>query len=87
LLDAALVWNAVAFQFRDRLEVLPVENRWVDGVTSATYGWSDLRNIRVTIGITTPAKGKKAVKRFFEYATTKGREVFLRNGFATAGEP
>ncbi len=81
LLDAAIVWNAVAHTFRGKLDAVPVDYRYVDAVTSATYGRSDLKNVRVTMAITKDAAGKEHVRRFWEYATSEGRQVFLKHGF------
>ena len=83
-LDAAIIWNAVAHTFRDRLDAIPIDNTLVDAVTSATYGRSDLRNVKVTIGIVAGAKGRENVRRFWEFATTRGKEIFARHGFTVA---
>jgi len=80
-LDASIVWNAVAHLFRDRLEVIPIPKNYIDAVTSATYDKSDLRNVKVTIGITTYAKDKHNVRRFYEFAATRCRDVFEEYGF------
>lgn len=82
ILDAAIIWDAVAFQFRDKLDAIPIEKTYVDAVTSATFGWTDLRNIRVTAGITVYARGRENARRFYEYLTTEGRAVFERHGFS-----
>lgn len=81
LLDAAVIWDAVAFQYRDKLDVIPIEKTYVDAITSATFGRTDLRNIRVTAGITTYARDRGRVRRFYEYLTTEGRAVFEEYGF------
>ena len=86
LLDAAIIWNAVAHTFRDKLDAVPVESRYVDAVTSATYGRSDLKNVRVTMAITKDAADKEHVRRFWEFATTEGRKVFARHGFSPPKE-
>jgi molybdate transport system substrate-binding protein len=87
ILDATIMWDAVAFLFRDRLDVIPIKKTYVDAVTSATFGRTDLRNIQVTVGMTTYARDKEHVRRFYEYVTTEGRAVFEKNGFTPAGSP
>lgn len=82
LLDAAIVWDAVAFLFRDKLDVVRVDYEYVDAITSATYGRSDLRNVKVTAGITSFAKDREEVRRFWEYLTGDGRRVFREYGFS-----
>lgn|GEM_PF-142406 len=51
--DAAIVWNAVAFLRRDKLDAIPIESRFqpqpgVDTVTTATFGLIDMSRVRVT---------------------------------------
>jgi molybdate transport system substrate-binding protein len=84
LLDVSIVWNAVAHQFKDKLEIIPIPKTYVDAITSATYGKCDMKNVGVTMGVTKYGKGKPAVDRFYQFATTKGLEVFAENGFRPA---
>jgi len=84
LLDAAFIWNAVAHTYREKIDAVPIDDRLVDAVTSATYGRSDLRNVKVSIGITASAGKREEVREFWEYATTTGRKAFERNGFTPA---
>lgn len=86
ILDATIIWDAVAFLFRDKVDALPIDEKYIDAVTSATFGRTDLRNIKVTIGIITGAKDNERVRRFWEFATTRGREIFARHGFAVTKE-
>jgi len=98
-LDASIVWNAVAHLFRNELEIIPIPEEHVDAVTSATYGASDLKNIKVTIGIIRgaggssnpegfserePLRGKEPARRFYEFVTTGCRDVFEEYGFRPA---
>lgn len=86
-MDAVVIWNAVANNYKDKIDVIPVnKNFYVDAITSATYGVTDVKNIKATIGIITYAKDKKNVRKFWEYATTEGKEVFKKYGFAPAEE-
>jgi len=82
ILDATIIWDAVAFLFRDKLDVIPIEKTYVDAITSATFGRCDLRNIRVTAGITVYARDKEHVRRFYDYLTTEGMAVFEKHGFS-----
>ncbi len=85
LLDAAIVWNAVAHQFRDKLDIIPIPKENIDAVTSATYTESDLKNVKVTVGVTSFAKDKEHVRRFYEFVTTQGKDVFREYGFTPLG--
>lgn len=80
-LDATIVWDAVALLFKDKVDIVPIDYRYVDAVTSATYGRSDLKNIKVTAGITAAAGDKQHVRRFYDYLVTEGRKVFKEHGF------
>ncbi len=82
ILDAAIIWDAVAFLFRDKLDVIPIEKTYVDAVTSATFGRCDLRNINVTTGVTSYARDKEHVRKFYQYLTTEGLAVFEKHGFS-----
>lgn len=85
-LDASLVWQAVAHLFRDKLEIIPVPKHHIDAITTATYGESDLKNVKVTIGIIAGAKDKEATRKFYEFVTTKCRDLFPEYGFRSPPE-
>jgi molybdate transport system substrate-binding protein len=85
-LDAALVWNPVARVNRDKLDTIEIPQDYADAVTSATYKKSDLRNVKVTIGVIGYSRNKERARRFFEFATTEGKDVFCDCGFAPAKE-
>ncbi len=85
-LDASIVWNTVARLFHGKLEIVPIPKEYIDAVTSATYGRSDLKNVKVTIGITRHAGGKEAARRFYRFVTTQCRDVFKEYGFRPAEE-
>jgi ABC-type molybdate transport system substrate-binding protein len=80
-IDATIVWDAIALLFKDKVDIVPIEYRYVDAVTSATYGVSDLKKIKVTAGITMTARDKEHVRKFYEYLVTEGRRVFKKHGF------
>lgn len=80
-LDVTIIWNAVAHLFKDKLDIIPVPKKYIDTITSATYKVTDLRKIKVTIGILSSAKEKQNVRKFYEFAVTEGIEVFNRLGF------
>ncbi len=80
-LDATIIWNAVAFLFKDKLDTYPVPQRYIDSITSATYKKSDLRKIKVTIGIIKSAEKRENVKKFYDFAAKKGKEIFNNSGF------
>lgn len=85
-LDAAVIWNAVAFLFRDKLDIIPIPKDRIDAVSSATYGKSDLRKINVSIGITILALNKEQVRDFWEFAAHEGKQVFSKYGFTPYAE-
>jgi len=81
-LDAGIVWYPIALLFKDRLDIIPIPAEYVQSVTSATYGESDLRNVKVTVGILAGKEKRPAVKRFYEFILAH-RGVFKRHGFRT----
>lgn len=83
-LDAALVWEPVGLQFADKLKVIPIRDEYsqlIDTLTSATYKESDLRNVQVTVGLTTISKDKPEAKRFYEFLLKRGPVVLKAKGF------
>jgi len=85
-LDAAIVWNAVACQFRDKLEIIPireVHKKGLDAISSATAVKSNLRDVQVTIGITNWASDKRRARRFYDFVVRRCRDVFAEHGFLT----
>jgi len=80
-LDAAIVWGPVALEYPDSLEVVSIPEKYLDAVTSATYGRSDLRNIRVAIGVIVRSAGRKDVRDFYEFLRKTGPAVFAKYGF------
>ena len=80
-IDASLVWQAVAHLFKDKLEIIPVPGSHIDAITTATYGISDLKNVKVTVGIIAGAKDKEATRKFYEFITTQCKDLFPEYGF------
>lgn len=85
-LDAAVVWNAVAHQFREKLDVVPISKERIDVITSATYEQSDLRNVKVTIGIISHSSDKDAARDFYRFMTEECRGLFAQHGFTPVEE-
>lgn len=85
-LDASIVWGAVAGLFADRLEIIPIPREYIDAVTSATFGVTDLRNIKVTVGLTSVAAKRKSARRFYEFVARECADVFAKHGFAPVVE-
>jgi molybdate transport system substrate-binding protein len=82
LLDAGIVWDVVARLYRDRLDILPISLEGVDAITSATYKRSDVKNVRVTIGIVAGSADRPATRRFYDYLKSEaGQKVFAKLGF------
>lgn len=86
--DAAIVWNAVIFLRRDKLEAVPIEPAYlpqpgVDAVTSPTFGHIDMGRIKVTIDVLKSSRQPAVARAFAEYcASDKAQEVWLRQGFS-----
>jgi len=91
--DAALVWDAVAFLRRDKLDVVPIAPELlpvpgVDAVTSATGHSYDVGTIRVTVAVLNCSARPKAAEAFLNFvATEQGRKVFKDFGFTPLREP
>lgn len=80
-LDAGIVWSAVARLFVDQVDIIPIPKNYIDAISSATYGVSDLKNVKVTVGITATAKDKERARRFYEFATKDCADVWAKHGF------
>ncbi len=87
-LDAAIVWNAVAFLRRDKVDMVEIEPQFlpkpgVDTVTTATFGLIDMGYVRVTVATLKCSKQLKEARKFAEFiASPQGRAVFARYGFS-----
>jgi len=84
-LDAAIVWNAVANQWTNSLWVIPIPKDDIPAIHLEPFKKCDMRNINVTIGITSYAKGNDRVRRFYEFAIAQ-KDVFTSLGFAPVKE-
>ncbi|MDD4869883.1 MAG: substrate-binding domain-containing protein [Kiritimatiellae bacterium] len=84
-LDAAIVWNAVAHQWSDKLLIIPIPTDNIPAIHLEPYKKSDMRNINVTIGITRYAQGNERVRRFYEFAIAQ-KDIFAALGFAPVKE-
>lgn len=84
-LDAAIVWNAVAHSWSEKLEVISISKDNIPAIRLEPYKKSDLRNINVSIGITKYAHGNERVKRFYEFAIGR-KDIFEKQGFAPVKE-
>jgi len=80
-LDAAIVWNAVAHEFSDKLKTIIMPKDSIDAVTSATYQESDLKNVKVTVGVTTKAKDSQHVNSFYDFIISDCKDIFVNHGF------
>jgi len=89
-LDATIVWNAVAYLRREKLDAVPIEpslllQPGVDAVTTATFGPIDMGCVKVTIATLKCSKRAKAAAAFAEYAASaKARDAFASFGFSPA---
>lgn len=85
-LDAGTVWNSAAHLFRDKLESFPVPREALDAVTSATFGETDLANIRVTVALTKVGEGNRQAEDFYRFLVEECPDVFARHGFRAVDE-
>ena len=85
-LDTAIVWNAVAKLYEDKVEIIPIPKTYVDAITSATYGEIDLTYTKVTVGMISPHDKRPATQRFYEFLATEGEAIFADLGFSSVRE-
>ena len=79
--DASIVWDAVAFLRKDKLDVVGIEPQYmpipgVDAVTSATHKSYDIGRVKVTIASLKCSKQPDAAAKFAEFAVAH-RSVFV----------
>jgi molybdate transport system substrate-binding protein len=86
-LDTAIVWNAVAKLYEDKMEIIRIPKTYVDAITSATYGEVDLTYTKVTVGMISPSDQRPATQRFYEFLATEGEAILADMGFSPVREP
>lgn len=85
--DAAIVWDAVQYARRDKIDAVPIDEAFrpipgIDAVTSATDRTYDIGRIKVTIATLKCSKQPDAAKKFAEYVVAHS-DVFVREfGFS-----
>lgn len=88
--DAAIVWNAVAFERKADLDAIALDpavlpDAKADAVTSATYGPLDMSRIRVTLMTLKRSGHPAAAQKLAELALSdRGRAIFAKYGFSLA---
>ncbi len=88
LADASIVWNAVAFLRKDKLDAIPMEpavrlKAGVDAVTSATYGQLDMDYIHVTAAVLKFSKAPEQASQFVEFMVSEeGQKVWNKLGYS-----
>lgn len=86
--DATIVWNAVVFLRREKLDAVPIEPEFrlqpgVDAVTSPTFGHIDMGVVKVTIDVLNSSRRPQEARAFAEYAASdKTQEVWQRLGYS-----
>lgn len=86
--DAAIVWNAVAFERKDNLDAVTIDplvmpDAKLDAVTTATYGKLDMSAVRVALMTLKASKQIEAARQLAEFAASeRGRAVFVKMGFS-----
>lgn len=88
--DAAIVWNAVAFARKADLEAIPIDPvalpaEKVDAVTSATYGPLEMSCIRVTLMTLKKSGNLATARKLADLALSdRGKAIFDKMGFSPA---
>jgi len=85
-LDTGTVWNAVGKMYADKLDLVPIPQGYVNAITTATYGVLDLKYTKVTAGIISGAKDRKAAQDFYAFIIDEGKDVFKELGFSPVKE-
>jgi molybdate transport system substrate-binding protein len=86
--DAAIVWDAVAYLRREKLDAVPIEpdvrlKRGVDAITTATFKRIEMAYIKVSMATLTVSKQPTTAEKFAEFvAAAKNRKVWDSFGFS-----
>lgn len=86
-IDAGIIWDAVAYRYRDLLETVPLDEQYrprvgVDAVTTATYGKIELAEVKVFVQSLTCSKQPELADEFARFvASERGKAVFRKHGF------
>ncbi len=86
--DAGLVWNAVAYPRREKLDAIAIAaahrpDPKIDAVTTATYGRIDMSSVKVFIATLTGSSQPDEARKFAEFvASDEGMAVFIELGFS-----
>jgi len=81
-LDAGFAWSPVAKLYADKLASIPIpEIDELDAITSATYKESDVRDIKVAVGLLKNGASNPAAKKFYAFLEERGKKVFAEMGF------
>jgi molybdate transport system substrate-binding protein len=86
--DAAIVWDAVAFLRREKLDAIPIDQTMmpvtgVDAITSATFGDIDMSNIRVLVMTLSCSKQQEKARAFAAFcASPEGAAVWSEMGYS-----
>ena len=86
--DASVVWNAVAWLRKDKLDAIPIEpaihlQQGVDAVTSATYGRINMDYVQVTAAVLKSSSAPDKARKFIEFmASEEGQKVWAQHGFS-----
>lgn len=87
--DAAVVWNAVAWLRRDKLDALPIApeilpQQGVDVITSASFGRLDLGITKVNVMVLDYSKQRRAAEAFAAYAAgPESADLWKEYGFSS----
>jgi ABC-type molybdate transport system substrate-binding protein len=85
--DAGIVWNAVAWANRDKVDIVDVSAEFspdpkVDAITTATHGKLDLSQARVSVIVFDFARDRNAARAFASYVNSeRSRKAFEARGF------
>ncbi len=80
-LDVAAVWRPTARQHAGQVDIVPLPAEMLDAVTSATYGESDMRRIKITVALLKAAAGHPAAREVHALMVARAGAIAVEQGF------
>jgi molybdate transport system substrate-binding protein len=86
--DAAIVWDAVAWLRKDKVDVIEIDPRYqpqagIDAISSSTFGNIDMSSVRVTVARLKCSKHQDEALKFAEFMVSEeGAKVWKEMGYS-----